>query len=206
MSYIPKYILKRMIPEDAFFNTSKVKGGKPTHMGFYIVNVISPLSIPAEIPSDPKELAKLAGVDDISKLINLSLDGKELAFDINKLVLKYEDKLVTIKTLKDAAGVTIPVGGKLFIMYEMAGGLAAGEHEIIVKVGLGGNVQEISAKRTLKEDRVNLPGIFPEESCRSEACCSEACQARQEMIYFLSSFNLFFLALLDTGCEAFDGI
>jgi hypothetical protein len=164
MSYIPKYILKRMIPEDSFFNATKGKAAKPTHMGLYIVNVISPLSIPAEIPSDPKELAKLAGVDDISKLINLSIDGKDLAFDINKLVLKYEDKLVTIKNLKDAAGVTLPVGGKLSIMYEMPGGLAAGEHEIIIKAGIGGNVQEISAKRTLKAERMNLPGMFPEEA------------------------------------------
>lgn len=156
MSYIPKYILKRMIPEDSFFNTCKT-GSQPTHFGFYIVNVISPLSIPAEIPSDPKELAKLAGVDDLSKLINLSVDGKEMAFDINKLVLRYEDKEVTLKNLKDAAGVTIPVGGKLAIMYEMAGGLPAGEHEIVVKAGIGGNVQEIAAKRTLKPERANLP-------------------------------------------------
>ncbi|NMC07982.1 MAG: hypothetical protein GYA24_22440, partial [Candidatus Lokiarchaeota archaeon] len=137
-------------------NTCKT-GSKPTHFGFYIVKVISPLSIPAEIPSDPKELAKLAGVDDLSKLINLSVDGKEMAFDINKLVLRYEDKEVTLKNLKDAAGVTIPVGGKLAIMYEMAGGLPAGEHEIVVKAGIGGNVQEIAAKRTLKPERANLP-------------------------------------------------
>ena len=146
-----------MIPEDSFFNTTKGKAAKPTHFGFYIVNVISPLSIPAEIPSDPKELAKLAGVDDLSKLINLSVDGKELAFDIKKLTLRYEDKEVTLLNLKDAAGVTIPVGGKLIIMYEMPGGLPAGEHEIVVKAGIGGNVQEIAAKRTLKPERANLP-------------------------------------------------
>jgi len=33
MSYIPKYILKRMIPEDSFFNTTKGKSAKPTHFG-----------------------------------------------------------------------------------------------------------------------------------------------------------------------------
>jgi hypothetical protein len=179
MSYIPKYILKRMIPEDSFFNTTKGKAAKPTHMGLYIVNVISPLSIPAEIPSDPKELAKLAGVDDLSKLINFSIDGKEIGFDINKLVLKFEDKIVTLKNLKDAAGVTLPVGGKLFLMYEMPGGLAAGEHEIVIKIGIGGNVQEISAKRTLKPERVNLPGMIPEEAGKPAEAAKPAAKAEK---------------------------
>ncbi len=180
MSYIPKYILKRMIPEDSFFNTTKGKAAKPTHFGFYIVNVISPLSIPAEIPSDPKELAKLAGVDDLSKLINLSVDGKEMKFDIEKLSLKYEDKIVTLKNLKDAAGVTLPVGGKLFIMYEYPGGLTEGEHEIIVKAGIGGNVQEIAAKRVLKADRMNLPGMFPEEAGKPAEAAKPAAAAKAE--------------------------
>lgn len=160
MSYIPKYILKRMIPEDSFFNTCK-NGSEPDTFGFYIVNVISPLSVPAEIPSDPEELAKLAGVDDLSKLITVSVDGQELEFDINKLSLKYEDKIVTLANLADAAGVTIPVGGKLVLMYEYPGGLSVGEHEVTVKINIGGGAQEITAKRELKEERAALP--YPPE-------------------------------------------
>nr|MDO8113444.1 hypothetical protein [Candidatus Sigynarchaeota archaeon] len=156
MSYIPKYILKRMIPEDSFFNVCKKVAGKPDAFGFYIVNVISPLTVPSEIPSDPKELAKLAGVDDLSKLITVTLDGKALAVDLNKVELRYENKSVTLKNLKDAAGVTIPVGGKLALIYDYPGGLKEGEHELVVKVGIGGNVQEISAKRVLKKERVAL--------------------------------------------------
>jgi len=90
-------------------------------------------------------------------LINLSVDGKELAFDIKKLTLALRGQGSHSAHLKDAAGVTIPVGGKLIIMYEMPGGLPAGEHEIVVKAGIGGNVQEIAAKRTLKPERANLP-------------------------------------------------
>ncbi|HME54551.1 MAG TPA: hypothetical protein VKM55_20230 [Candidatus Lokiarchaeia archaeon] len=161
MSYIPKYILKRMIPEDSFFNTCKETPGEPDMFGFYIINVLSPLSIPAEIPSDPEELAKLAGVDDLSKLITVGVDGSDLDFDISKLELKYEDKIVTLANLADAAGVTIPVGGKLVIMYAYPGGLSVGEHEITVKINIGGGAQEISAKRELKEDRAALP--YPPE-------------------------------------------
>nr|MDO8113445.1 hypothetical protein [Candidatus Sigynarchaeota archaeon] len=156
MSYIPKYILKRMIPEDSFFNVCKKTAGKPDAIGLYIVNVISPLTVPAEIPSDPKELAKLAGVDDLSKLISITIDGKAVPFDINKLELRFENKGVTLKNLKDAAGVTVPVGGKLALIYDYPGGLKEGEHEIVIKAGIGGNVQEIAAKRVLKKERVAL--------------------------------------------------
>lgn len=156
MSYIPKYIIKRMVPEDSFFNTCKNTPGEPDAFGFYIVNVLSPLSIPADIPSDPQELAKLAGVDDISQLISVNLDGQDLDFDINKLELRYEDKSVMLTNLADAAGITIPVGGKLIIIYEYPGGLSVGEHELTVKINIGGSPQEITAKRELKEERAAL--------------------------------------------------
>nr|MDO8115935.1 hypothetical protein [Candidatus Sigynarchaeota archaeon] len=156
MSYIPKYILKRMVPADSFFNVDKNGDGKADAFGFYIINVISPLAIPAEIPSDPKELAKLAGVDDLSSLLSVSVDGKELPFDINKVELRYEDKGVKLSNLAAAAGITIPVGGKVVAIYDYPGGLPVGEHEITIKYGVGGSGGEISVKRELMADRACL--------------------------------------------------
>ncbi|MFX0101759.1 MAG: hypothetical protein ACFFCS_19500 [Candidatus Hodarchaeota archaeon] len=153
MSYIPKYILKRMVPKDAFMNIDKSGDGKPDAFGFYIVNVISPLAIPAEIPSSPEELAKLAGVDDLNSLLSILVDGEELDFDFNKLELRYEDKGVTFATLADAAGVTIPVGGKIVAIYDYPGGLSVGEHEITIKYGVAGSEGEIGVKRELLEEK-----------------------------------------------------
>ncbi|MHA1372579.1 MAG: hypothetical protein ACTSRA_23020, partial [Promethearchaeota archaeon] len=108
MSYIPKYILKRMVPKNSFFTVDKTGDGKVDAIGFYIVNVISPLSIPADVPSTPGELAKLTGVDDLNSLISVILDGVDLGFDFEKLELTYQDKSVKLANLSDAAGLTIP--------------------------------------------------------------------------------------------------
>ncbi len=109
MSYIPKYILKRMVPKNSFFTVDKNGDGKGDAIGFYIINVLSPLTIPSEIPSDPKELAKLAGVDDLNKLITVTLNGVDIGFDFKKLELRHEDKSARLDNLAAAAGITIPV-------------------------------------------------------------------------------------------------
>ena len=152
MSYIPKYILKRMVPKDSFMNIDTTGDGKADAFGFYIVNVISPLAIPAEVPSDPAELAKLAGVDDINSLLTVTVDGEDIGFEFKNLELRYEDKSVTIDTLADAAGVTVPVGGKLIAIYK-GRTLSPGEHEVSIKYGVAGSEGEIAVKRELKEEK-----------------------------------------------------
>ncbi|MHA1794308.1 MAG: hypothetical protein ACTSVI_16845 [Promethearchaeota archaeon] len=152
MSYIPKYILKRMVPKDSFFNVDKSGDGKADAFGFYIVNVISPLAVPADVPTDPAELAKLAGVDDLNSLLTVIVDGEDIGFDFKNLELRYEDKSVTLDNLADAAGVTVPVGGKLVVIYS-GKTLEPGEHEITIKYGVAGSEGEISVKRTLSDDR-----------------------------------------------------
>lgn len=156
MSYIPKYILKRMVPADALFCVDKNGDGKADAIGFYIINVISPISIPADVPTDPKELAKLAGVDSLNSLIKVTIDGKDIGFDFAKLELRHEDKSVKISNLKDAAGVTVPVGGKLVVIYDWPGGMPAGEHEISIKYGVAGSEGEIAVTRELQADRACL--------------------------------------------------
>jgi hypothetical protein len=153
MSYIPKYILKRMVPADSFFNVCKETPGTPDAFGFYIINVISPLAIPADVPSDPAELAKLAGVDDLSSLLKITMDGEEIPFDIEKLELRYEDKSVRLSNLADAAGVTVPVGGKIVAIYDYPGGLSVGKHTLKVTYNVGGSTGEIEVERELTEDR-----------------------------------------------------
>ncbi len=160
MSYIPKYILKRMVPANSFFTVDKNGDGKAESIGFYIVNVISPLSLPADIPKDPKELAKLAGVSDLNSLISVSLDGVDLKFDFNKLELRYEDKSVRIGNLADAAGITIPVGAKVVVIYDYPekeyppGMKIVGEHELTIKYNVAGQSGDLSAKREVTSDRV----------------------------------------------------
>nr|MDO8108683.1 hypothetical protein [Candidatus Sigynarchaeota archaeon] len=162
MSYIPKYILKRMIPANAFFTVDKNGDGKAESIGFYIVNVISPISIPADIPKDPKELAKLAGVSDLNSLITVTLDGIDLKFDFKKLELLYEGKSVKMGNLADAAGVTLPVGGIVVVLYDYPekdyppGTKMIGEHELVVKYNVAGQSGDISAKREVTKERTLL--------------------------------------------------
>ena len=152
-----------MVPKDAFFTVDKTGDGKADCLGFYIVNVISPLAIPADVPSDPAELAKLAGVDDLNSLITVTLDDVDLGFDFNKLELRYEDKSVRFTNLADAAGVTVPVGGKIVVIYDYPeseypeGMEIVGEHELKIKYSVAGNEGEITAKRELTADKACLP-------------------------------------------------
>lgn len=151
-----------MVPKNSFFTVDKTGDGKSDAIGLYIVNVISPFSIPPEIPPTPEELAKLAGVEDLNSIISLTIDGVDVGFDFKNLELRYEDKGITLETLGEAAGVTLPVGGKLTIIYDFPesqypdGMTALGEHEVVIKYNVGGQEGELSAKREIPEERVAI--------------------------------------------------
>ena len=82
-----------------------------------------------------------------------------MKFDFSKLELRYEDKSVRMTNLADAAGVTIPVGGKLIMIYDYPeteypeGMEIIGEHEVSIKYSVAGQEGEITAKRALLEER-----------------------------------------------------
>jgi hypothetical protein len=96
MSYIPKYILKRMIPNDA---VKEVAGG----IEISIVNVISPISID-EIP------------DNLLEYLELEADGTKMDNDLKKKIkITYNDKAYSIENAKELVGLTIPVGAALKI-------------------------------------------------------------------------------------------
>ncbi len=94
MSYIPKYIMKRMFPEDAF---KAVEGG----LEVTLVNVISPLSVD-EVP------------DDVENYIEATVNGVKIS-DADKMKIKIitSQKTFSLTNAKEFAGVVIPVGDKL---------------------------------------------------------------------------------------------
>ena len=89
MSAIPKYILKRMIPEDAVKNTE-------FGWSMSIKNVISPLSV-TEAP------------ENVGALFKVTVDGKLI--DNESFALAYNGMEATVQDPKAAVGVTVPVGG-----------------------------------------------------------------------------------------------
>ncbi len=117
MSYIPKYILKRMIPADAVSNTED--GWKVA-----ITNVISPLSVD-EVP------------DNVGDLFKITVDDKEI--DKKYLALAYENTVVTFENPKAAIGVTVPVGGVLELRCK-GQKLAPGSHSFKLQVAAGGDM------------------------------------------------------------------
>ena len=62
----------------------------------------------------------------------------------------------------DAAGITIPVGGKIVVIYDYPeseypeGFEVAGEHELKIKYSVAGTEGELGAKRVLAEDRMRI--------------------------------------------------
>lgn len=135
MSYIPKYILKRMVPKDAV----KLEGDK---IVIDVTNVISPINID-EIP------------DNVQDYLEVKLDGETILSGekpelFKGLKISWEDKEFTIDNIKDAIGLTIPVGGKLRIEFPNSIGVKSGEEhevEVIIKAD---NPINIKVKRTIQ--------------------------------------------------------
>jgi hypothetical protein len=96
MSYIPKYILKRMIPKDA---VKAVDGG----IEISAINVISPIGID-EIP------------DNITDYLEVEVDGVKVS-DAQKKAIKVilNEKAYTIDNAKNLVGMTIAVGESIKI-------------------------------------------------------------------------------------------
>ncbi|GAB4311156.1 MAG: hypothetical protein Kow0069_11450 [Promethearchaeota archaeon] len=120
MSYVPKYILKRMIPADAM---RAVEDG----VEITVVNVLGPLAID-EIPDDYMSY--------LDKL-QVKVDGTPLTEEQKAgIKIKHEGEVFDRDNLKEAVGRTVPVGGKL-VLFAPVTGLAVGEeHEVEIRVEL----------------------------------------------------------------------
>ena len=96
MSYIPKYILKRMCPKDA---VTKNEDGTIT---LSLVNVISPIAI-EEIPDD-----------DLMDYLEVKIDGEAVDKEaLRQMTVDFQGNTYKIEDIKTLVGTTIPVGEKL---------------------------------------------------------------------------------------------
>ncbi len=92
MSYVPKYVLKRMVAQDGL---KKVEGG----VQLTLVNVIMPIPLD-QVPGE------------VLDFLTLKVNGKELTKDeMAKVQIDWEEKKYTFMNLKDA--LTIPVGAQV---------------------------------------------------------------------------------------------
>nr|MDO8115251.1 hypothetical protein [Candidatus Sigynarchaeota archaeon] len=111
MSYIPKYILKRMFSADCL---KKVKGGIELTM----VNVISPIAA--------KDLP-----ENLSEFLSVKVDGKPIPADIiNRLAVTVNGKRYDAKNLKELNGQTLPVGASMVFFVPFDAVKPGEEHEI----------------------------------------------------------------------------
>jgi len=96
-NYIPKYIIKRLVPKDSI-----KKEGDTLKIKF--VNVLSPITVSDEFP------------DDLSGMVKVKVDGKEIPEDkIFNTELEIEGKTYKVIELKELKGETIPVGAEIMI-------------------------------------------------------------------------------------------
>ena len=97
MSYVPKYILKRLVPKDA---VTKVENGVKVKA----INVISPIPL-SQLPGNP--------LDEI----DLALDGKEMSREEKaKVTVEVNGDTYPLENLRDAGDVAI--GAEMIFFFE----------------------------------------------------------------------------------------
>lgn len=115
MSFIPKYILKRMFPDGC----AKIV---PNGVEITMVNVISPLGIDDGVPESAENH------------IDVVIDGKPLDTESKKkITLTLEGKTYSVSKAKEFQGVIIPVGGtvKVFLPVQLEAGK---EHDFDITI------------------------------------------------------------------------
>lgn len=131
---MPKYILKRLVPNDAV----KLKDGIFSVDG---VNVISPIPI-SELPESPRDVLTI----EIDDQVVFSPEKQELADDVRIMI---EGDEFNIDTIKQACGGTIPLGVKIHCEMPNKFGFAVGEtHKVKVKLS-SVYPMEIEMERTI---------------------------------------------------------
>ena len=111
MSAIPKYILKRMIPDNAVKNNNQ-------GWSISITNVISPLSI-TEAP------------ENVTDLFKITVDERKV--DNESFSVVYDGKEATVKDPTAAVGVTVPIGGVIELRCK-GGKLSPGMHAFKMEI------------------------------------------------------------------------
>ncbi|MFX0103574.1 MAG: hypothetical protein ACFFCS_28690 [Candidatus Hodarchaeota archaeon] len=131
MSFIPKYILKRMCPKDC---ARAVEGGTE----LTLINVISPLSID-EMP------------DDLENHFEVHVDGEPLSKDIlEKCRITVNDKEYTLKNAKEFEKELIPVGGIVKAFAPLTHLKPGEEHSVRLKLSLMGADIDVEITRVIQ--------------------------------------------------------
>ncbi|GAB4315453.1 MAG: hypothetical protein Kow0069_17330 [Promethearchaeota archaeon] len=147
MSYVPRYIMKRIVPMDALANYDTTGDGRPDHVGLTYVNLLAPLEIPQDL--DPDDL--------ISQLKEVAIDDAPLD---REAVLAgqvwYEGEKFTLENLAAAAGRTVPIGGRLLILLPYPGGLPEGKHKVRLVTEYQGQQSVTEFEREVSADRLCL--------------------------------------------------
>ena len=139
MSYIPKYILKRLFPKD--FAKLKDDG-----VEFTFQNILSPMKV-EDIPDGEEYLARFS----------IKIDGTEVPMETMKNAkITANGKEYSAMNVKEMEGQVIPVGGEIIVfapVTEFAGKkLEKGnEHEfhMVIKTGNGGENAYGPIKRSI---------------------------------------------------------
>ncbi|MHA1341751.1 MAG: hypothetical protein ACTSRZ_17880 [Promethearchaeota archaeon] len=160
MSYIPKYILKRMFPKDKCLKVVK-KDGKD-YVWIQMINVLQPIAVPDKIDIGDFD------INDAPNYIEIKVNGNPINVtveDVKKYVTIWAQgqgfNLDDILVENKAAGMTIPVGGKLTLMIDMDfPGIrdiitGPGEYEVEVNVSID-NPMSVKVKANLSEYGVDF--------------------------------------------------
>src|SRR6056297_30509 len=127
MSYIPKYILKRLVPKNAV----KLDGDQ---ISVEVTNVVSPIPI-GDLPGSLKDVLLLTVDGDVV----FSPEKQELADDVE---LYWEGEQYDLDSIKEAGGGTLPVGGKLIVKVPNKWGFASGEeHKLKIEVQIDSPIE-----------------------------------------------------------------
>ncbi|MHA1679603.1 MAG: hypothetical protein ACTSUE_01255 [Promethearchaeota archaeon] len=112
---VPKYIIKKMLPEDAF----KMVDGR---LEIKFINIVSPIQI-LEIP------------ENLIDMINVKIDGEDLSKDVlEKTEIIFEENVYTITNAGDAIGKTLSVGQSLTIRLFTSNISPGEQHEFAISV------------------------------------------------------------------------
>ncbi|MHA1733152.1 MAG: hypothetical protein ACTSU5_14490 [Promethearchaeota archaeon] len=156
MSYIPKYILKRIFPPDGLANLDTTGDGKVDSLRITYLNLISPIEIP---DMDLEAEIKNSGVDlnDFSTIAKIKIDGKDIPIKAENISIWFEGEEYTLSNIQKAAGKTVPIGGKLTVVYKYGDipVLEPGDHEFDVTTVTEGGMN-FKIVRPIKPENHNI--------------------------------------------------
>jgi hypothetical protein len=139
MAYVPKYIIKRMIPADALKNVDMDGKGRIDGFALKYVNVLAPMQI-----------EKNFDVEDLKKQLfdaDIKVDGT--ALDVKKGAIYAIGKKITLANIADLGGLSLAVGSHLYIYFPQAGGLGAGKHVLCLKTKYKERAEETVLERDM---------------------------------------------------------